>query len=76
MKLFCKDNDAPVYMVTIKDILCFDLTMDYIGINLSFRQTATIIQKAKDCTKTVKLADLNDRIVGQYTRVLVIVALQ
>jgi hypothetical protein len=61
--------------VTINDILCFDLAMDYVGIGLSFRQEATAIQKAKDHTKTAKLAGLNDRIVGEYTRVLVIVAL-
>jgi len=76
MKLFCKENNAPVYMVTIKDILCFDLAMDYVGINLLFRQKAAIIQKAKDRTKTVKVADFNDRIIGQYMRVLVVVALQ
>ncbi len=76
MKLFCKEDDARVYMVTIKDILRFDFAMDYVYIGLSFRQTATTIQKAKDRMKMVKLAGLNDRIVGQYTHVLVIVALQ
>jgi hypothetical protein len=76
MKLFCKEDDAPIYTMTIKDILCLDLAMDYVGINLSFRQTVTAIQKAKNRTKMAKLAGLNDRIVGQYTRVLVVVALQ
>jgi hypothetical protein len=75
MKLFCKEDDAPVYTVTIKDILCFDLSMDYVGISLSFRQEATAIQKAKDHTKTAKLASLNDCIVSQYTHVLVAVTL-
>jgi len=51
MKLFCKEDNAPVYTVTIKDILRFDLAMDYIGIGLSFQQAAVAIQKAKDCTK-------------------------
>jgi hypothetical protein len=37
IKLFCKEDDALVYTVTIKDILRFDLAMDYIGIGLSFR---------------------------------------
>jgi len=36
MKLFYKEDDAPVYKVTIKDILCFDLVMDYVDIGLSF----------------------------------------
>ncbi|CAK9208544.1 unnamed protein product [Sphagnum troendelagicum] len=50
--------------------------MDYVGIGLSFRQMAATIQKAKDRTKTAKLIGLNDCIVGQYTRVLVAIALQ
>jgi hypothetical protein len=76
MKLFCKKDDALIYTVTIKDCLRFDLAMDYVGIGLSFWQTAVAIQKAKDRTKTAKLVGLNDYIVGQYTRVLVAVALQ
>jgi hypothetical protein len=76
MKLLCKEDDAPIYTVTIKDVLCFDLAMDYVGISLSFRQTAAAIQKAKDHTKTTKLAGLNDYIVDQYTHVLVVVTLQ
>jgi hypothetical protein len=75
MKLFCKEDDAPIYTVTIKRILCFDLAMDYVGIGLSFRQMAVAIQKAKDRMKMAKLASLNDRIVGQYMCVLVVVAL-
>jgi hypothetical protein len=43
MKLFCKEDDAPVYTVTIKDILHFNLAMDYVGIGLSFRQTVATI---------------------------------
>ncbi len=43
MKLFCKKDDALVYTVTIKDCLRFDLAMDYVGIDLSFRQTTTTI---------------------------------
>jgi hypothetical protein len=50
--------------------------MDYVGIGLSFRQMVAAIQKAKDRTKTAKLTGLNDCIIGQYTRVLVVVALQ
>jgi len=76
MKLFCKENDVPIYTVTIKDILRFNMAMDYVNIGLSFQQMAVAIQKAKDRMKTVKLAGLNDRIVGQYTRVLVAIALQ
>lgn len=76
MKLFCKKDDALVYTMTIKDCLHFDLAMDYVDISLSFRQTVVAIHKAKDRTKTTKLISLNDCIVGQYTRILVAVALQ
>jgi hypothetical protein len=50
--------------VTIKDCFRFDLAMDYVGIGLSFRQTAASIQKAKDRTKTTKLIGLNDCIIN------------
>ncbi len=75
MKLFCKEDDVPVYKTTIKDVLRFDLAMDYVGIDMSFWQTAATIQKDKTRTKMVKLVGLNDSIIGHYTRVLVTVAL-
>jgi hypothetical protein len=75
MNLFYKKDDAPVYTVTIKYCLRFNLAMDYVGIGLSFWQTTVAIQKAKDRMKTAKLTGLNDCIVGQYTRILVDVAL-
>ncbi len=43
MKLICKKDDALVYTMTIKDCLRFNLTMDYVGIGLSFRQTVAAI---------------------------------
>jgi hypothetical protein len=55
MKLFCKEDDVLVYMVTIKDILRFDLVMDCVGIGLSFQRTATTVQKAKDRTKMASM---------------------
>ncbi len=64
MKLFCKKDDAPVYTVTIKDCLRFNLAMDYVGIGLSFQQTVVAIQKVKDRMKMAKLTGLNDCIVG------------
>ncbi|CAK9258551.1 unnamed protein product [Sphagnum jensenii] len=76
MKLFCKEEEVSVYTTTIKDVVRFDLAMDFVGIGLSFRQTTEAMQKAKTRTKTAKLTGLNDSIVGQYTRVLVAVALQ
>jgi hypothetical protein len=53
----------------------FELTMDHISISMSFRQTMTAIQHTKDRTKTTKLTGMNDLIIGQYTHVLVAVAL-
>jgi hypothetical protein len=45
--------------------------MDHVGNGMSFRQTASAIQHAKECTKTTKLAGITDLMVGQYVRVLV-----
>ncbi|CAK9234576.1 unnamed protein product [Sphagnum troendelagicum] len=76
IKLFCKEEEVSVYTTTIKDVVRFDLAMDFVSIGLSFRQTTEAMQKAKTRTKTTKLSGLNDSIAGQYTRVLVAVALQ
>ncbi len=74
MRLF--DQQGNRYIVTMKNVMRFKLTMDHILIGISFQQTATAIQHAKDCTKMAKLIGMNDLIVGQYTRVLVAVVLQ
>jgi hypothetical protein len=76
MQLFPEADGEVVYMMMIKKILWFELAMDYVDISMSFRQMAEAIQKAKDHTKTTKLIDINDTIVGQYMCFLVIVALQ
>ncbi len=60
----------------IKNVLRFELAMDYVNIGMLFQQTAEAIQKAKDRTKTMNLIGINDTIVSQYTRILVVVALQ
>ncbi len=79
MKLFIlnevnedEDEDDPhPYTVTIKSIMRFNLAMDHVGSGMSFRQTASAIQHAKECTKTAKLASITDLMVGQYVHVLV-----
>jgi hypothetical protein len=38
MKMFVKKEGAVVYNVNIKDVLRFELAMDYVGIGMSFRQ--------------------------------------
>jgi hydrogenase maturation factor len=45
--------------------------MDHVGSGMSFQQTASAIQHAKECTKTAKLAGITTLMVGQYVRVLV-----
>jgi hypothetical protein len=64
MKLSSKEEDEIVYTVTIKNVLWFELAINYAGIGMSFRQSAEAIQKAKDRMKTVTLVGLNDLIVG------------
>ncbi|CAK9863189.1 unnamed protein product [Sphagnum jensenii] len=55
MKLFSKEEDEIVYTVTIKNVLQFELAINYVGIGMSFRQTVEAIQKAKDRMKMTKL---------------------
>jgi hypothetical protein len=62
--------------MTIKNIMRFEIAMDHISIGMSFWQMAVVIQHAKDRTKTTKLTYMNNLIVGQYTHVLVAIALQ
>ncbi len=57
--------------MTIKNIMCFKLTMDHISIDMLFHQITAAIQHTKDRTKTAKLTNMNDLVVGQYMRVLV-----
>jgi hypothetical protein len=45
--------------------------MDHVGSGMSFRQTVSAIQHAKERTKTAKLAGITDLMVGQYVRILV-----
>ncbi|CAN5952398.1 unnamed protein product [Sphagnum jensenii] len=49
----------------------FELAMDHVSINMSFKQVAVAIQHARDHTKMATLSGMNDLIVGQYIRVLV-----
>jgi hypothetical protein len=74
MRLFDQHDNG--YIVTIKNVMRFKLTMDHISIGMLFQQMATAIQHAKDRTKTAKLTGMNDLIVGQYTCILVAIVLQ
>ncbi len=37
MKLFSKEEDEIVYTMMIKNVLRFELTIDYVGIGMSFQ---------------------------------------
>uniref|UniRef100_M4BT51 Uncharacterized protein n=1 Tax=Hyaloperonospora arabidopsidis (strain Emoy2) TaxID=559515 RepID=M4BT51_HYAAE len=77
LKLFVKKrNDVDWYRITIKNVMRFNLAMGHVWVGLSFRQTASAIEHAGDHKKTAKLTVLNDKIVGQYVRVLVEASLQ
>lgn len=71
MKLFVQNEDDLHYMVVIKNVMQFELTMDHVSVDMSFRQTTATIQHAKDRTKTTKLIGINDLIIEQYISILV-----
>ncbi len=74
MKLFKLQEDG-LYLVIIKNSLRFNLAIEHVSIGLSFRQTAAVITQHRNLCKNSKLAGLNDHMVGQFVRVLVVVAL-
>jgi hypothetical protein len=77
MTFFVIDEDDPGrYKVVIKNVLRYELAMDYVLIGMSFRQTSAAIQFARDHTKKAKLTGIDDLVVGQYVRVLVSSSLQ
>ncbi len=76
MKLFVKDEETDLYVVTIKNVTRYELALDHVGSGMSFRQTAGAIEHAKRRTFSAKLAGINDLIVGQFVRALVASNLQ
>jgi hypothetical protein len=74
MQLFVKQDDGS-YVVTIKNRLRFNLALDHTAVGLSFRQTSRVIDQHRHQTKNERLAGLNDHIVGQFVRILVVVNL-
>ncbi|RHY20746.1 hypothetical protein DYB36_011168 [Aphanomyces astaci] len=63
MKLFVRSDDDPYrYTITIKNVMRFELAMDFVGIGRSFREVASAIQHAKIRTHTAKLTGANDLI--------------
>jgi hypothetical protein len=75
MKLF-KQQDDGIYLVSVMKPLRFWLTTDHTSVGLSFRQTAAVNAHHCNRSKIAKLSGLNDRMVGQFVRVIVGVSLQ
>jgi hypothetical protein len=75
MKLF-KQQDDGNYMVSVMNPLRFWLTIDHTSVGLSYRQTAAVIAHHCNRSKIAKLSGLNDRMVGQFVRIIVSVSLQ
>ena len=51
-----KENEQ-LYSVTIKNIMRFELALNHVGIGVSFRQAAGVIQHAKNRTNAAKLTE-------------------
>ncbi|CAM6061016.1 unnamed protein product [Sphagnum tenellum] len=75
MKLFKPQEDGS-YMVMIKNSLRFDLAIQHVYVGLSFRQTSKVIEQHRLATKNAKLSGLNNHMVSQFVRVLLVVSLQ
>ncbi|RLO05989.1 hypothetical protein DYB28_008386 [Aphanomyces astaci] len=80
MKLFVKkvviDMGTYTYTATIKNDMRFELAMDYVGADISFREAAAAVQHARVRTNTHKVQGMTDLIVAKSVRVLVAVGLQ
>jgi len=74
MKLFKLQEDGS-YLVTIKNSLRFGLAIRHVSIGLSFRQTSKVIEQHHSTTKNAKLNGLNDHMVSQFVRILLVVSL-
>jgi hypothetical protein len=74
MKLFKLQEDE-LYLIIIKNSLRFNLAIEHVYVGLSFRQTAIVITQHRNLCKNSKLAGLNNHMVGQFVRVLLVVAL-
>jgi hypothetical protein len=62
--------------VTIKNSLRFDLAIQHVSIGLLFQQTSKVIEQHRSATNNTKLSGLNDHMVSQFIRILLIVSLQ
>uniref|UniRef100_M4BSY7 Uncharacterized protein n=1 Tax=Hyaloperonospora arabidopsidis (strain Emoy2) TaxID=559515 RepID=M4BSY7_HYAAE len=76
MKLFVKDSETEKYVITIKNVMRYELALDHVGSGMLSRQAAMAIEHAKRRRQTPKLAGINSLMVGQFIRALVASNLQ
>ena len=75
MKLFVPNDDGS-YVVTVKNVMRFQLAIDHVFTGMSFRQTAAAIESARTRTNVAKLQGVSDHMVGMFVRILVAICLQ
>ena len=66
MKLFVKASDNEKYIITIKNVIRYELALDHVGSGMSFRQATMSIEHSKRRTQTPNLAGINGLMVGQF----------
>ena len=77
MELFTQiPNTTSSYQVSIKNMKCFELSLDHTSIGLSFCQTAGVIDQHKQTFNNAKLVGLKDNLVSKYVWVGVAINLQ
>ncbi|CAI5727443.1 unnamed protein product [Hyaloperonospora brassicae] len=76
MKLFVKDSKTVKYVITVKNVMRYDLALNHVGSVMSFLHAAMGFDHAKRRTQTPKIAGINSLMVGQFIRALVASNLQ
>ena len=77
MELFTQvANTTSSYQVSIKNMKCFELSLDHTSIGLSFCQTAGVIDQHKQTFNNAKLVGLNNNLVSKNVWVGVAINLQ
>jgi len=70
------DDESRAYKVEIKNVKPFQLAIQFVSAGMSFKQVAIAIGHVQRTLSSAKLIGINDHIIGQYIRVLVVVTLQ
>ena len=76
LRLFISVKHESKYLVVVKNPLQFQLIVDYIGADLSFRQAQSVLQFTKQRTNLTELGSVNQEIVSNFARVVCAINLQ